>query len=62
MDSAVTATVNLLRFEQIRTMLQLTRKFGCSFLLTDPQGAEIEQGKTQPLAAFMRKLNGGEPK
>ena len=44
--------------EEIRTTLQTTRKVGCSFLLTDPQGPEIDQRQAQPLAAFMRELDG----
>jgi len=44
--------------EEIRTALQTTRKFGCSLLLTDPKGPEIDQRQAQHLAAFMRELDG----
>jgi hypothetical protein len=38
--------------------LERAQKFGCGLLLVDPQGPESNKQKSQPLAAFMRKLNG----
>jgi hypothetical protein len=34
--------------------LERTRKFGCSLLLIDPPGPEINQRRSQVLAAFLR--------
>jgi hypothetical protein len=41
---------------EVQKELQTTRKFGCSLVLTDPQGPEIDRDKAQPLAAFLRLL------
>jgi hypothetical protein len=39
---------------QIAAELERTRKFGCSLLLIDPPGPEVNQKQSQVLAAFLR--------
>ncbi len=41
---------------EVQRELQTTRKFGCSLLLVDPLGPEVERDQSQPLAAFLRQL------
>ncbi|MGI8981291.1 MAG: hypothetical protein ACR2FY_18855 [Pirellulaceae bacterium] len=41
---------------EVQSGLQATRKFGCSLILVDPVGPEIERDQSQPLAAFLRQL------
>ena len=42
--------------EEVQKELQTTRKFGCSLVLVNPQGPEIDRDQAQPLAAFLRQL------
>jgi len=46
----------LTTLEEVQKELQTTRKFGCSLVLINPQGPEIDRDKAQPLAAFLRQL------
>ena len=41
---------------EVQNGLQTTRKFGCSLLLVDPNGPEVERDQSQPLAVFLRQL------
>ena len=41
---------------EVERELQTTRKLGCSLVLIDPQGPEIDRDQAQPLAAFLRQL------
>jgi hypothetical protein len=43
--------------EEVEKELQTTRKFGCSLVLINPQGPEIDRDQAQPLAAFLRQLS-----
>jgi hypothetical protein len=40
----------------VQKELQTVRKLGCSLLLLNPQGPEIDRYQAQPLAAFLRQL------
>jgi hypothetical protein len=42
--------------EAVQKELQTTRKFGCSLVLVNPLGPEIDRDQAQPLAAFLRQL------
>jgi len=42
---------------EVEKELQATRKFGCSLLLIDPLGPEIERDQAQLLAVFLRQLS-----
>lgn len=42
--------------EEVQKELQTTRKFGCSLVLIDPRGPEIDRDQAQPLAAYLRQL------
>lgn len=41
---------------EVRKELETTRKFGCSLLLIDPLGPEINDDQAQLLAVFLRQL------
>ena len=41
---------------EVEKELQTTRKFGCSLVLVNPLGPEIDRDQAQPLAAFLRQL------
>jgi hypothetical protein len=41
---------------EVEKGLQMTRKLGCSLVLIDPRGPEIDREQAQPLAAFLRQL------
>ena len=43
----------------VQKELQTTRKFGCSLLLMDPLGPEVEPDLAQLPAVFLRELEGG---
>jgi hypothetical protein len=41
---------------EVEKGLQTTRKLGCSLVLIDPRGPEIDRDQAQRLAAFLRQL------
>lgn len=47
---------SLTTLEEFQKELQTTRKFGCSLVLVNPQGPEIDREQAQPLAVFLRQL------
>ena len=44
---------------EVQKELQTTRTFGCSLLLMDPLGPEVERDQAQLLAVFLRELEVG---
>lgn len=47
---------SLTTLEEVQMGLQTFRKLGCSLVLVNPQGPEINREQAQPLAAFLRQL------
>lgn len=41
---------------EVEKELQTTRKFGCSLLLVDPLGPEVDRDRAQLLAVFLKRL------